>query len=201
MTTIELLTEQLEESQTECTRLRKENELLKQQLATYGEKPKIHRTIEKSEKPNQNLSSSISIHSPVERKIKLFRNLFRGRDDVYPVLWQARDGRKGYSPACKNEWNKAYCNKKKVKCGQCKNRSLIPISDQTIFNHLAGKHTIGVYPLLEDETCWFLAVDFDKKEWQSDITAFHETCRTYRIPAVIERSRSRNGGGACLDIL
>jgi len=82
-------------------------------------------------------------------------------------------------PACKNEWNKAYCNKKKVKCGQCKNRSLIPVSDQTIFNHLEGKHTIGVYPLLEDETCWFLAVDFDKKEWQSDIAAFHETCRTY----------------------
>jgi len=135
-------------------RLQKENELLKQKLAACDEKPKIRRTIEKSKKPNQHLSASISIHSPVENKIELFRNLFRGRDDVYPVLWQARDGRKGYSPACKNEWNKAYCNKKKVKCGQCKNRSLIPVSDQTIFNHLAGKHTIGVYPLLEDETCW-----------------------------------------------
>ena len=182
MTTIDLLTKQLEKSKAECTRLQKENELLKQKLATYGEKQ------------NQHLSTSISIHSPVENKIELFRNLFRGRDDVYPVLWQAKDGRKGYSPACKNEWNKVYCNKKKVKCGQCKNRSLIPVSDQTIFNHLAGKHTIGVYPLLEDETCWFLAVDFDKKEWQFDIAAFHETCRTYRIPAVIERSRSGNGG-------
>lgn len=194
MTTIELLTEQLEESKAECTRLQKENELLKQKLTTYGERPKIRQTIEKSEKPNQHLSTSISIHSPVENKIELFRNLFRGRDDVYPVLWHARDGRKGYSPACKNEWDKAYCNKKKVKCGQCKNRSLIPVSNQTIFNHLAGKHTIGVYPLLENETCWFLAVDFDKKEWQSDIAAFHETCRAYQIPAVIERSRSGNGG-------
>jgi hypothetical protein len=111
MTTIELLTEQLEESQAECTRLQKENELLKQKLAACDEKPKIRRTIEKSKKPNQHLSASISIHSPVENKIELFRNLFRGRDDVYPVLWQARDGRKGYSPACKK--NKAYCNKKK----------------------------------------------------------------------------------------
>jgi len=194
MTTIDLLTKQLEKSKAECTRLQKENELLKQKLATYGERPKIRQTIEKSEKPTQHLSTSISIHSPVENKIEIFRNLFRGRDDVYPVLWQARDGRKGYSPACKNEWNKANCNKKKVKCGQCKNRSLIPVSDQTIFNHLAGNHTIGVYPLLEDETCWFLAVDFDKKEWQSDIAAFHETCRAYQIPAVIERSRSGNGG-------
>ncbi len=194
MITVELLTEQLEKSQTECSRLRKENELLKQALAALDEKQTIRRTAEKSVKPDQHHSTSISIHSPVENKIELFRNLFRGREDVYPVLWQARDGRKGYSPACKNEWNKAYCNKKKVKCGQCKNRSLIPVSDQTIFNHLAGKHTIGVYPLLEDETCWFLAVDFDKKEWQSDIAAFHETCKAYSIPAVIERSRSGNGG-------
>ena len=194
MTTVELLTEQLEKSQTECSRLRKENELLKQTLDALDEKQTIHRTAEKSVKSDQHHSASISIHSPVEDKIELFRNLFRGREDVYPVLWQAKDGRKGYSPACKNEWNKAYCNKKKVKCGQCKNRSLIPVSDQTIFNHLAGKHTIGVYPLLEDETCWFLAVDFDKKEWQPDIAAFYETCKTYHIPAVIERSRSGNGG-------
>jgi len=133
MTTIDLLTKQLEKSKAECTRLQKENELLKQKLAAYGKRPKIRQTIEKSEKPTQHLSTSISIHSPVENKIELFRNFFRGRDDVYPVLWQARDGRKGYSPACKNEW-------------------------------------------------------------QSDIAAFHETCRTYRIPAVIERSRSGNGG-------
>jgi hypothetical protein len=79
---------------------------------------------------------------------------------------------------------------KKVKCGQCKNRILIPLTDQTIFEHLAGKHAIGVYPLLEDETCWFLAVDFDKKEWQSDIAAFLDTCNRFEIPAVMERSRS-----------
>ena len=148
MTTIKLLTEQLEESQTECSRLQKENDLLKQKLAAYDEKPVVQKT-EKIVKSHQHHPASISIHSPVEHKIELFRNLFRGREDVYPVLWQARDGRKGYSPACKNEWNKEYCNKKKVKCGQCKNRSLIQVSDKTIFNHLAGKHTIGVYPLLK----------------------------------------------------
>ena len=115
MITIELLTKQLEESQTECIRLRKENERLQQKLATQDEKPAIRRTTEKNVKPDQHHSASISIHSPVENKIELFRNLFRGREDVYPVLWQAKDGRKGYSPACKNEWNKAYCNKKKVK--------------------------------------------------------------------------------------
>jgi len=196
MITIKALTEQLKESQIECVRLQKENEQLKQKIANCLGNQAVSRTTEKIVKPDQHISTAttISIHSPVENKIELFRDLFRGREDVYPVLWQAKDGRKGYTPACKNEWNKAYCNKKKVKCGQCKNRSLIPVSDQTIFNHLAGKHTIGVYPLLEDETCWFLAVDFDKEEWQSDITAFHETCKTFHIPAAIERSRSGNGG-------
>ena len=119
MITIELLTKQLEESQTECIRLRKVNERLQQKLATLNVKPDQHH------------STSTSIHSSVENKIELFRNLFRGREDVYPVLWQAKDGRKGYSPACKNEWNKKYCNKKKVKCGQCKNRSLIPVCLKT----------------------------------------------------------------------
>ena len=196
MTTIKVLTEQLAECENECACLRKENEQLKQKLADYGERTAVDQKIKKIVQPKSPLpaSTSISLHSPVEHKIELFRNLFRGREDVYPVLWQAKDGRKGYTPACKNEWDKVYCNKKKVKCGQCKNRILIPLSDQTIFNHLAGKHTIGVYPLLEDETCWFLAVDFDKKEWQSDSAAFLDTCNRFEIPAVIERSRSGNGG-------
>jgi hypothetical protein len=61
------------------------------------------------------------------------------------------------------------------------------------FYHLAGRHTAGIYPLLQDETCWFLALDFDKKSWQDDAAAFLETCGEMQIPAALERSRSGNG--------
>jgi hypothetical protein len=53
-----------------------------------------------------------------------------------------------------------------------------------------------VYPLLEDETCGFLAADFDKRSWKDDVAAFFETCRIVGVPVAIERSRSGNGAHA-----
>jgi hypothetical protein len=53
---------------------------------------------------------------------------------------------------------------------------------------------IGVYPMLLDETCWFLTVDFDKEAWKENSKAYLETCRTFKVPAALERSRSGNGG-------
>ncbi len=53
---------------------------------------------------------------------------------------------------------------------------------------------MGVYPMLRDETCFFLAADFDKATWQQDAGAFLETCRQMSVPAALERSRSGNGG-------
>jgi hypothetical protein len=86
------------------------------------------------------------------------------------------------------------CQKPRVKCGGCEHRRLLPVTDQAVFDHLAGRHTIGVYPLLPDETCWFLAADFDKKTWREDAAAFMTTCREMNVPAALERSRSGNGG-------
>ena len=61
-------------------------------------------------------------------------------------------------------------------------------------NHQSGSgFTAGVYPLLPDETCWFLAADFDKESWERDATAFLDTCREFEVPAALERSRSGNG--------
>ena len=72
----------------------------------------------------------------------------------------------------------------------------MPLTDQTIYNHLAGTHTIGVYPLLLDETCCFLAVDFDDEHWRDDIQAFYESCQESSIPVSIEISRSGQGAHA-----
>ena len=131
--------------------------------------------------------------SPIA-KVALFRSLFRGREDVFPRLWvSTRGDRKGYSPVCANERNRALCDKFKIKCAECPNRRFAPMDDQAVLDHLQGRHVIGVYPLLLDETCWFLAADFDGEGWNQDATALLETCRRHDVPAALERSRSGEG--------
>ena len=96
-------------------------------------------------------------------KIALFRQLFRGRDDIYPKLWvNAKTGKRGYAPACANEWVRGVCQKPRVKCGGCPHQAFLAVGDRVILEHLRGHHVVGVYPLLPDETTWFLAADFDK---------------------------------------
>ncbi len=130
-------------------------------------------------------------------KVALFRSLFRGRDDVFPLSWSnPRKGTKGYSPACSNEWRRGLCEKPRVKCGQCPHQAFRPVSDQVVLDHLQGRHVMGVYPLLQDERCHLLAIDFDKEGWRDDVLAFAGTCRAIGVPAVLERSRSGNGAHA-----
>jgi superfamily II DNA or RNA helicase len=120
-----------------------------------------------------------------QEKIKLFRTFFRGREDVYAVFWfNERTGKKGYSPACDDPWSP---RKGKVK-------NYLPLNDKIILSHLTGEKIIGVYPLLKDDTCWFLACDFDKEGWALDALAFLNICKNYGVPAYLERSRSGNGG-------
>ncbi len=139
--------------------------------------------------------------SPSRDKVDLFRHLFAGRPDVFPVRWENRKAdRSGYSPACANEWVKGICGKPKVKCGECPHQKFIPPNDGVIERHLrgddgrGGDFVAGVYPLLPGDTCWFLAADFDKASWAEDASALLETCRVKGVPAALERSRSGNGG-------
>jgi hypothetical protein len=133
--------------------------------------------------------------SDKQAKIALFRSLFRGREDVYAERWRMKDGTWGYHPAGKKDWQAVLASRpedhKKV---DRETRTLYELSDEVIREHLNGKKTIGIYPLLLDETCWLLAADFDKATWQEDSLAFLTTCQNARIPAYLERSRSGNGG-------
>ena len=89
-----------------------------------------------------------------QEKVDLFRRLFRGRADMYPVRLESEtSGKSGYAPACANEWRPGVCEKPRIKCGDCAHRRLKPVTDAVIYDHLAGKRTVGVYPLLEDDTC------------------------------------------------
>jgi len=130
-------------------------------------------------------------------KVALFRRLFRGRTDVYPIRWESKTTAKsGYSPACANEWRAGVCEKPRIKCGDCSNRSLIPLSDAVVYDHLSGESTIGVYPLLADDTCYFLAIDFDEAEWREDACAFVQSCSELGVPVALEISRSGKGAHA-----
>ncbi len=130
----------------------------------------------------------------IAEKVALFRGLFRGRTDVYPRRWESKtSGRSGYAPACANEWRVGVCEKPRIKCGDCSNRLLSPLSDAVIYGHLAGEHTVGVYPLLEDDTCHFLAADFDEADWREDARAFMQSCNELGVPAILEISRSGQG--------
>ncbi len=186
--------------------------LLKQELtALEARREEIQKTITHLETLQQtNLqttqieSSGITAHSSENQKIALFRSLFRGREDVFPKRFESkRTGRQGYQPFCRNEWIRPICRKPKIKCAACDNRDFEPVSDTVIRNHLLGADpddqlqkdfVIGVYPMLSDETCWFLAVDFDKEHWSDNARAYVETCERFHVPVYLERSRSGNGG-------
>ena len=157
----------------------------------------LRRSVPEHEILSSKQQSIISVNnfSSLSEKITLFSSLFKGREDVYPKLWVSKKtGTKGYSPVCENEWVKGVCRKPVIKCGACDNRKLSPLSDDVVRKHLDGLITIGTYPILQDETCWFLAIDFDKQTWQDDVKAFIETCKHQNIPVALERSRSGNGG-------
>ncbi len=146
----------------------------------------------------------VTNNSSEKDKILLFQALFRGREDVYPRRFESKKtGKPGYQPACRNEWLRGVCGKPRISCGNCENRKFIPVTDDVIRNHLLGydpaektmrDFTIGVYPLLPDETTWFIAADFDQSAWMEDVSQFLETCKQFDIPAAVERSRSGNGG-------
>ena len=144
--------------------------------------------------------STVTTASPTADKVALFRRLFAGRSDVFPLRWEnAKTGKAGYAPACANEWIRGVCGKPQVKCGECPHQAFIPVSDEIIDKHLRGgdgprAFVAGVYPMLPDETCWFLAADFDKESWAADAAAMVETCKAKGVPAALERSRS--GAGA-----
>lgn len=132
-----------------------------------------------------------------EEKAELFLTLFRGRDDIYPKRWEnSKTNKSGYSPVCENEWVNSICQKPKIKCSDCKYQKFLALDISAVSSHLRGTNIIGTYAIRQDDTCKFLACDFDESSWQSDLLAFYETAKSIGIDVAMERSRSGKGGHA-----
>lgn len=202
MRNLDELSRLLAETENELTKLNARRDELLNQLAELRRAKAA--LLDGSEASLQPALPSVNNESPPEAKIALFRSLFQGREDVYARRFESqRTGKAGYQPVCRNEWVTGICRKPRGRCDNCGHRDFLPITDDVVRNHLLGMDpqgrsrrdfTMGVYPMLLDETCWFLAVDLDKTSWQEDAKAFSETCRLANMPVALERSRSGNGG-------
>jgi superfamily II DNA or RNA helicase len=169
----------------ECARLRLENVELRRRFRVEATTAPTHTVVPDSTPTH--FSGTLTNASPAEAKLSLFRKLFRGREDVFAVRWIGKDGKAGYSPAALKDWSQLDPKGRPA-------RTFLPLTDEDIVAHLTGRQTIGVYPLLCDETCWFLAADFDKTGWQDDARAFLRVCNEWNVAAALERSRSGRGG-------
>ena len=156
----------------EVKRLRAENRRLRQQLGISSEPDGEPRTASRLTK---------------DQRVGIFTTLFQGRRDVYARRWvSSRTGKSGYSPA-----------RSRDRFGKEEGKGeLLPLTDQVLISHLTGKLVVGVYPLLLDETCHFVAVDFDKATWREDSAAFKRVGRELGVSVALERSRSGNGAHA-----
>ena len=142
--------------------------------------------------PEQNKIKQTSQFSSKE-KLAIFAKLFAGRDDVYARRFESKTGKSGYSPVCANRFRSGICDLRNTRCQKCPHRVLEPYTEKAIYQHLTGRQTIGIYPLLPGDLCYFLVVDFDKLSFQKDVQAFMKTCQSHHYPAYIERSRSGFG--------
>lgn len=128
------------------------------------------------------------------QQIQLFKSAFKGREDVFAVRWE--NGKKsGYMPAY--SYDPYLYRTHKMRGGTFQNyqdKTYLPLSDKEIEKHLRGEQLVGIYPLLPDNTSWFIAADFDDDNWLEECKIFLKVCHENEIPAYLERSRSGQGG-------
>lgn len=135
----------------------------------------------------------------MQQNLEIFKSLFKGREDVFAIRWE-RDSKSGYMPAYILDWDQYKLHK--AKGGTLKNfenKENAPLTDKRMLNHLDGKEIVGVYPLLQNNTSWFIAADFDQstsksKLWIDECRAFMLECEKHNLPVYLERSRSGMGG-------
>lgn len=205
----------IQDLQNKIDSLEKENRYLKSLL----DKAKI--SYEKNESinvantydPDQGLRI---IHKEITPEdANLFFSMFWGRTDVYSKRTIKKStGEVSYYTQCENFWKNG-CPRitgSKIKCQDCGRRKYKKLELPQIITHLRGlsedaTDVIGIYPLLEDNTCRFIVFDFDNHEkygekydfantndnWKEEVDALREICVINGIEPLVERSRSGHG--------
>lgn len=186
----------------ELEKLRTENIRLKKLLLANGIKYDVGETGTGEDKIYSDVVFP-AVHLGKDDRVKLFRSLFRGREDVFARRWYSKTtGKAGYQPVCMNEWRIGVCDKKSVKCAECPNRNFLPLTYDVVCRHLIGDDAngcdvVGVYAIMPDNNCAFLCTDFDDKScehgYKEDVLNFVGVCKDWGVPYSIERSRSGNG--------
>ncbi len=180
--------------------LERERESIISRLSLLTAREPESRPAALSPRPLLGSPASLTVPEVPAQKVELFLRLFRCRESVYPKFWESKaKGKKGYSPACNNEWVRGICGKPpngNVKCSDCPNQGFPKLDAAAVESHLKGQATIGTYAIQENDTCTFLACDFDGSGWQSDVFIYQAVARDMGIEVLVERSRSGNGAHA-----
>ena len=187
----------IDELQTRCRLLEEENKKLKNEIEELKQRFNLFEDDIKPESKALDIDQvrigtgyELTQNSTNQAKIELFLSLFKGRSDVVAKRWRNKPG---YSPYCFNDFTSGVCYKPKIKCSDCKNSAFAMLDEEQIEKHLRGEHVLGLYPLMKEDTCFLLVMDFDKVTWIEDVKLIRELCTELKIPVYAERSRSGNG--------
>jgi superfamily II DNA or RNA helicase len=127
-------------------------------------------------------------------RLDVYKSLFKGREDVFALRWE-KSGKSSYMPAYSFAPHRY--RQHQIKGGTFQtftDKTFLSLTDEQIIKHLKGEQVVGLYPLLKDNTSWFIAADFDEANWIEECRSFIKICEEYDIPAYLERSRSGKGG-------
>ncbi len=130
---------------------------------------------------------------PTDEQLELYKSLFRVREDVFAIRWE-KGNKKGYFPAY--HFDPYMYKLHKIKGGTLGNypdKTYLQLDNSQLIKHFLGEQYIGGYPLLEDNSSWFIAADFDGTKWKGESLKFLEECNRNDIHAYLERSQSGNG--------
>lgn len=156
--------------QARIVQLEQENAALRALLKKHG--IAYPETAENQISAIANQGSRMLQNEVTPQMVSFFYTYFRGRKDVYSVRSRPKDGKAGYFPVCTHFWDHKLCPKttgQKIACRDCPNRAYKPLNIRALLAHLKGERedssdVVGIYPLLPDDTCYFLVFDFDDHE-------------------------------------
>ncbi|KKR63633.1 MAG: Type III restriction enzyme, res subunit:DEAD/DEAH box helicase [Candidatus Uhrbacteria bacterium GW2011_GWC2_40_450] len=133
------------------------------------------------------------VRTMTDEQINLYLSLFCGRTDVYARRWEKGE-KSGYSPAYDFNWTEFLAHKNHGgTMSSFENKTVIPLTPEVIKKHLAGRDVVGIYPLLENNTSYFIAADFDGDNAFVEGQKLIQICKELNLPAYLEKSRSGNG--------